>query len=151
MLRRHHKALLNVLDAPFDPDFDRYFALERMGHLFVMAVRFQGMPVGYSVWSMAPHAFHSSLMAAMNETFWIEPEFRQGFAGVQLFQKCEEELRALGIKLLYAYAQIDFEKDHRGIAGKVLTRLGYTPMDQTYMKDLRNERAPSTKRTDPVG
>ena len=151
MLRRHHAALINIHDAPFDPDFDRYFALERMGQLFVLVARYQDMPVGYAIWSMAPHVFHSTLAVATNDTFWLEPEHREWTNGLQMFILAEEELRALGIKLLYAYAQIDFEITHRGVAGKLLTRLGFKPMDQLYIKDLRDERRrpPSTNGTNP--
>lgn len=144
LMRRHHAALNVVEGAPFDPDFERYFALERAGCLVVFTARNRGELVGYSIWTLSPHAFHASMLAATNETFWLEPEFRQWTTGMELFAYSEQELAKLGASLLFAYGQIEFEKQHGGVTGKLLSRLGFKPMDQLYIKDLRHERATGT-------
>lgn len=142
LFRRHHAALINIPNAPFDPDFERYYALERMGHLVVLTLRYDGLLVGYSFWTLAPHAFHASLFAATNETYWIDEAYRSGSIGLKLFKLAEQGLRKLGVKLLFSYAQLGFAD---GGVGKILEHLGWLPMDQTYIKDLRDEQ-----RTDPA-
>lgn len=128
--------------APLDIDWSRYRVLEKVGQLKIgglFAPAFDGETlVGYNIFFVHPLLHHRSTLWAISDGMYLDPEHRRGAAGIQLITEAEAGLRAAGAKvILYSVKADDLAgKRQRGIAGKLLPRLGYQPFDQSWSKVL---------------
>ena len=70
---------------------------------------------------------------AVELAWWVQPEARGGSAGIRLVTAFQDWAREQGAKLV-AMSSLHLENDSR--VSSVLTRMGFTPSEHTYIKRL---------------
>ena len=119
---------------PLDPDWKQALDLDRAGVLHLLTVRVDGLLIGY-IYSYLLSSVFFSLPWATVQGFWIDPIRRSGWTGVKLFRENERGLRARGARAISIEVLLKIAPE-RGTVGRILTRLGYTPVGQMYAKVL---------------
>jgi GNAT superfamily N-acetyltransferase len=136
LFRRHYKEVANFQDkVPFDPDWERYFTYDLADVLNVLTVRDDKTLVGYAFVMVHPHPHYVSTLWAICDLFWLDPAYRFGWTGVNMFREVERHARERGVKVMQWGIKLNFEPD-RGTIAKLFIRLGYTPTEMTVSKYL---------------
>lgn len=89
--------------------------------------------VGYVFVFVFPHLHYASTLWAQTDIFWLDPVYRQGWAGIKIFRVLEKSLKEAGVKVIGVNTKLHFEAG-RGTIGKVFSRLGYKPVEMVYSK-----------------
>lgn len=113
---------------PLDPDLGQYQYLQDLEILHIMTVRDSGKLVGYHKSFVCPHIHFKSTLVAYTDLYFLLPEYRKGFIGVNLFRILEDKLKAKGVKKIYSMTKV--KKDN----SPLFDRLGYTLAEYAYTK-----------------
>ena len=114
-----------------DIDWDTYRQLEDLGILYVFVV-YDGTDIaGYAFYIRAPHHPHDrSMQYAIQDTFYVAPEYRGKGVGLTLLAFVEAYLHHEGVDLITQAA-----KPGSGF-NKVLKQRGYEHTENMYLKRL---------------
>jgi len=132
LLVDHYEELtLNKHKVKLNPDWNRYFELERQGKLHLFTLRDQTELVGYSVFFLDTHIHYKDLMVATNDIIYLKKSDRLGISGIRLIKYSEQQMKSLGadkitwhVKLSQDFRPILHRKgymDEDIIVGKILT------------------------------
>lgn len=113
---------------PLDPDIGQYLALEEQGILHLLTVRDNEKLVGYHKAFIVPHIHFKSTLVAYTDLYFLMPEYRKGFTGINFFKILEGKLKKLGVKKIYTMTKV--KKDNSAL----FNRLGYTLAEYAYTK-----------------
>lgn len=102
-----------------DVDWPTFQALESIGQLYILAVRHEGVLVGYMFAFLRPHLHSRKTVTAYVDVIFLSPEARKGMAGIRFLEYCDV---ALAAQADYIYWHIKPEKDFAPILER---RLGY--------------------------
>ncbi len=134
LIRQHWEEVETNRDTvPLDPHWDRYFEYDLLDILNVLTVRANGVLVGYLFVLVFPHLHHHSTMWAQTDLFWLNPAYREGWAGVRMFREMETHIKGRGAKVVKVVVKLFFEAE-RGTLGKLLKRLGYVNDETVWSK-----------------
>jgi GNAT superfamily N-acetyltransferase len=115
----------------YDFDFQTYDNLNKRGLVFAYTLRDNDDNlVGYYLAILGRDLNHKSVIQSTAMLVYVAPEFRKGVSGIRLIRGAEEELRKAGVH------KIVIGHTHRKDISSLLKRLGYTPTEIVYSKDL---------------
>lgn len=134
-LRHWREVAIFQNEVPYDPDWERMFALDRAGVLHILTARAGGVLVGYVVNLVSPNLHHLSTVWAHVEAFWLDPVHRRGWNGVKLFTENAKGLKVLGARIV-TLATLPWVEAERGTVSRIVKRLGYAPMGEIWGKLL---------------
>ena len=131
LLPAHYEELSVTKDAfPLDPDWNAYLCLEDEGVLHVITARSGTKLVGY-IWGMLTRNLHyRSCKMAIEDIYYLMPEYRRGRTGIRLLQAFEKRMIALGANRIVITTKVHL--DHT----KILERLGYTLFEKGFTKTV---------------
>lgn len=115
---------------PFNPSYERYNAANVQGYFYVFTARDAGKLIGYFGIYVTP-SMHSQVLMAQEDTFFIHPDYRDGFNAMRFIKHVERELAAVGVQEILFSCEMD-----NAVANKLLTFLKYEPVIQQYRKRL---------------
>lgn len=115
---------------PLDPNVADYDAKALAGSLHVVTVRRAGELVGYHITLVMPHLHYRSTLCGFVDVYWLRPDCRQGWTGVNLFREVERSLRARGVVKVYSGTKKHLD------AGAIFEHLGWTEAERLYSKTL---------------
>jgi GNAT superfamily N-acetyltransferase len=104
-------------------DYDQYENIDAIGALHVVVARSSGRIVGYWLGVVRPHLHYADSLSAFTDVYYVDPEFRKGRVGINLFKYAEKTLRARGTKV-----HLDMSK--------VFEHLGYRKTEILFTKVL---------------
>lgn len=116
---------------PYNPDKRRYFINNNIGFFHLLAARDEGKLVGYFGVYVTP-SMHSQVQTAVEDTFFIHPDYRQGRLAVRMIKTVEKYLSDLGVQEILFSCEID---NTSGIQG-LLRLLDYEPVIVQHRKRL---------------
>ena len=99
------------LGEPFDPDFDRYYALDRSGACAAWTARSGGALVGYVIWIWSRGLHSRCTTFADADPIYLAPEWRDGMTGLKFIRSSIAAVREL---VNPTYVRIE-EPGHLGI------------------------------------
>ena len=111
-----------------DPDYEAYQLMARMNMLHITTVRDQGRLVGYCVCVIRPHLHYRQSLTAINDIFYIHPDYRQGMTGVKMFKAVEKFLNKRGVQRVVMNTKL-----HQDV-GLIFERLGYRETERIFTK-----------------
>ena len=118
---------------PLDPDIGQYLHLEQVGVLHLFTVRDNEKLIGYHKAFIVPHIHFKSTLVAYADLYFLLPEYRKGFTGINFFRILEGKLKELGVKKIYTMTKV--HKDNSAL----FDRLGYTLAEYAYTKYIGDE------------
>ena len=136
LLERHWKEIALFQDKiPFSPQFDLYYAWERLGRLEIITARSNGILVGYIGQILGPGVHCSQTLWSLSDLIWLDPAYREGWTGVKLIREMEKRLRERGVKVFELQPKLHFEKDRGGLQ-KILKYLDFEEVATVHVKLL---------------
>lgn len=144
LLVLHWREVAQFQDIPLAPAFAQYLERQEAGNLRVYTVRGRKMPghpfeaqvdalAGYAVFFVQPNPHYTTSLQASADILFLHPDVRARTA-MRFIKWCDDQLAAEGCDLVYQ--RVKLSKDW----SPILTRIGYTPVDLTLVKDLRSAR-----------
>lgn len=117
---------------PFRPSRQRYEACNQTGFLILLTARDHARLVGYLALYLTA-SMHSQLPMAVEDTFFLHPDYRGGRNALRFIRYMERRCQARGIHELLFSCEID---NQSGIHG-LLKWLDYQPVIMQYSKALQ--------------
>ena len=131
LLRQHWQEVARNKDLMvLSPSHEVYEAMDQAGVLFLLGMFAEGDLIGYSCNIVTPHLHYSGLTVCQNDVLYLDPDYRNGGAGIRLMTATEREARSRGARLVLWHA-----KDG-SLMDKLLERRGYDVQDIVYSKAL---------------
>jgi len=115
---------------PFSLDMDTFEVLAEQGLLHCFTARADGKIIGYIVNAISDRHLHFEAKTANHLGWYVAPEFRKKLVGVKLLALTEEELRKIGVQIMYGSHTIHAD------ASQVFKRLGWQDVERHYVKVL---------------
>ena len=135
LVRRHWAEVALFTDKlPLDPDWKLALDMDRAGVLHVLTARKDGLLIGY-IFNYILRSLFCSVPWATVHGFWIDPLYREGRAGIDLFKENEKGLRDKGAKAVSIESLLHIHAD-RGTVGRIFEHLGYTRVGELWTKPL---------------
>lgn len=129
MMAKHYKEISH-LDGEFDPDVDRYVALNKAGSYEFIVAQIGGAIVGYAGYFVAPHQHSKSNVVAYQDMIYLEPICRGGGLGRMLIQECDNILKSKSV--VSVINAVSTKNDF----GQLLETMGYMMLDKLYTRRL---------------
>ena len=138
-MKKHYEEVYDFIDRfPFNPQWSYYFAIERAGYFYVLALRDEGFLVGYIGLILSPMLHTQTCLRARGDSFYLRPEWRGSVGLSSIFlraiKECERRMRELGVH------RIEWVPKRRGgqhvDSGPVFKRLGYVEVEYVFAKLL---------------
>ena len=117
--------LVGVEMAPFNPQLDRYIALNRAGQFLFYTVRFGGKPVAYSGMYLLP-SMHTGLLIGREDTIYVDPDHR-GRVGKALVRAILSDMKERGA------TQVLITPIGDSRLAKLWQRMGFRPIGQVMV------------------
>jgi len=128
ILQEHKKALPGYMDEPININWKIYEILAEGGLLRIYTVRDDGMLVGYAVFTLNPNTRHQHILQAQQEVLYLRPDFRKGTMGLLLIKYADKALSEVGVQVILHNVNVSYD------ISALLKRVGYVPLEQTYIK-----------------
>lgn len=116
-----------------DVDYEQYDALDACGALHVVAARSAGKIVGYFLALIRPHLHYATSLSAFTDVYYIDPEYRKGRTGYDLFKFAEQSLRQRGVEKIFTGT-----KKHLDVS-TLFRRLGYVETETLFTKYIKED------------
>ena len=123
-----HKELFGKVS----PDLDLYRAFDKRGVLRILTARHAGELVGYFVFVVKPNAHYRHVLAAIEDLYFLAPEYRKGITGYRFLRRAVEAMEESGAHI--GSLRTKLKHDH----GQLLERLGFRPVEVIYQKVFRH-------------
>ena len=134
LFRQHHaEAGLEQEAIPLDPDWDRLFAIDLAGGLYVTTARADKLLIGYAVSVVTTSLWHAGTRAAHLELIYLDPLYRQGWLGYTILKQHINGLQQGAVRVIKAEAS---EQMLDGRLAVLLKRLGMKPIERGFYKLL---------------
>lgn len=143
LLRQHWHEVAAYDDIPLAVDTSSYLASGEAGvarcytvrsatsgHLRGLSAEFVGNLVGYALFFVRPAPHYAGSLQAAQDVIYLDPALRGG-TGAEFIAWCDEQLRADGVQVVHHH-----QKNAHPALGKVLSRLGYTPVETVWSRRL---------------
>lgn len=131
LLIRHWKEVAFYKDIKINPDMGAYLRLEEKGAAVTLTVRANKELIGYQVYLVGPN-LHYKVLQATDDLHFLHPAYRKSGIGLRLFRFSEQEMKKLGVVILFGRTKADPKLDHSAI----FEHLGYDKQDIIYTKRL---------------
>jgi hypothetical protein len=112
----------------FFPDEDLYEQLNKLDAVKLYTVRDGTELVGYAVYLLNGHPHYMTTIMAMNDAYYVRPEYRKGTIAIKLLALAERKLKESGAQFITMRSKVahDF--------GRMLTRRDYAPIETLFGK-----------------
>lgn len=134
LLPLHYEELCVTKDPrfPVNPDKDAYQRMADQGRLRAVTVREADtrLLVGYIFFIITPQLHYKDCLLALEDVYFIHPEYRQGRVGIRLFKYAEEVLKRIGVQRIFLHTKVHMD------VGRLFEYLDYKFTDKVYVKTL---------------
>jgi hypothetical protein len=120
----YEELTLNKEKVQLDPDWDKYYELERLGKLVIITIRNTGHLSGYAFFIVDTSLHYKSLTVANNDVIYVIPSLR-GASGFKFLRFCHIEMSSRADKVTFHV------KDFKNW-GPILSRFGYAKEDSLW-------------------
>ncbi len=105
-----------------------YFEAQDYGHIKLFTASVGDKIVGYGLFAIDDHIHHKSLLCAKQTALFIKKIYRGN--GIAFVKYCEKELKNMGIHYIQQSTTVKHDWS------LVLIRLGYSKLEEIYIKEL---------------
>lgn len=132
LVQHYHEVALNKDKIKYDPNWEFYYKAEQLNMFYVFTARTDaGKLVGYNCYFLNPHPHYGGTMCAVNDIFYVVPEYRGKMAGVRLLKFSEDTLhKTRGVTYFFMHVKPDHD------FSAILLNRGYSLHEYIYSKVL---------------
>ena len=131
LLEMHWQEIAHWHDIKLAPDWATYERMAEAGLLRIYTVRTSTWRlVGYAVFFVRHNVHYSSSLQAVQDILFLLPAHRGAAVGAGLVQYAEDDLRQLGVQVVYHHVKHAFD------FGPMLDRMGYERVEHVMAKRL---------------
>ena len=112
-------------------DFEAYADQERMGTLQVMVARADGFVIGYHLSFIHPHLHYRDSLSAYTDVFYVDPSYRKGSVGINLFREVEKAWKARGVQKAFTGTKKSLD------LSRLFEHLGWTAAETLFVKMIQ--------------
>ena len=123
-----YAAEISVYDEDLNPDYEKYYVLERANVLRCFTLREHGELKGFASCYLEMQIHHKRHYRAVIETIFVEKDARIGMAGAKFLSQIEAKLKAEGVK------SISIASGLKHNISNLLQRMGYIPHEIIHTK-----------------
>lgn len=118
------------------PQLDAYAALEAAGILHALVARAAGEVIGYHLAFVRVHMHYAADPHAFTDIYYVHPDHRRGFVGVNLFREYERHMRRRGVKKLVSATKLHISNVTGGSLdiSPIFKRLGWRNTESGWTK-----------------
>jgi GNAT superfamily N-acetyltransferase len=127
LLQKNHDET-GVYQLPYNPNYPRYLALEKVDYIRFFTARLNGQIVGFALFFMDFEIYQKEVQSATQTLNYVTPEHRG--AGYSFMKFCDDILQKQGVNSIWRQASV--KRD----IGKVYERLGYALVEMSYLRRL---------------
>lgn len=133
LLEKHYEEVAFRKDKiAFNPDYDKYLALDDLGMLHCVGAFKGGELIGYFLSIMNINLHYKDHIYAANDVLYIAPEHRAGRAAYNMFRFAEKDLASKGVSVLTIHMKTHVPFD------RLCESLGYTYLERIYAKYIQD-------------
>lgn len=138
ILSRRQQAEVGEDYQPYNPDWSRYFAMDRAGSCGVWTARpiAGGTLAGYIIWLTFRGLHCVDTVFASADLIYMPPEWRSGLRGYKFVKSSIEAVKLQKPDIIHVETNFLYKQ---GKLGNLLARLGLRKIGEVY--EWRNERA----------
>lgn len=112
----------------FNPDYEKYLSLEKVGMTHLTTVRDDGVLVGYCLACLVPNMHYKDHVYAMNDVIYVDPKYRHSWIPGKLLEYAEAEYKRLGASVMTIHMKIKIPFD------ALCKSVGLDKVENIYMK-----------------
>ena len=127
MVALHHEETGTMNHEEFDPDYQRYLAVEKSGLSRLFIVDDGEDLVGYSFFFVMPHMHYRKAIWAYQDVLFIKPAYR-GTLSVEFVKWCDSQLFDEGVSRIVR--SVHEKNDYSGL----LKHVGYEPLETQFIR-----------------
>lgn len=129
---------------PFDPDWERWLAIERAGSLTAWTARTMGgVLVGYILWVRSRGLNCVSTVFAEARLIYLLPQWREGWTGYKFIRSAIEAMRLENVDLIRIETNALYENDRLGL---IMKRLKFTRVGSVWRSEMKDASGGEMKR-----
>ena len=107
LLEKHYEEVHLFPDKiPFNPDYDKYFELEKMGLTHTLTVRHDKKLVGYIVAFLYPNLHYKDHMYAINDVIYLDEKYRHTDVAEEMLRYAESYYKGLGASVMTFHMKV---------------------------------------------
>ena len=128
LFENHYKELSVTKQYKLNPDYDVY--LQNAGRIRVVLCKDNNLIIGYIVFFVAPHLHYKDCLMAVEDIYYLKPEYRKGTVGIKMFKYAEKYLKSLGINLIKYSTKTHLDNT------KLFEYLGCKFIEKVFIKEI---------------
>ena len=127
LMLENHKETGSTDSIEFNPDKDKYLAIENVGLMKLFTARDEGKLVGYAIFLISVHLHYSCQLWAMQDVMFMKNTHR-GIGSYRFMKWVDEELANLGVNVVLRSVHV--RKDY----SRILEKIGYQKIETSFMR-----------------
>lgn len=128
---KHYKEVYNYCDdIELSVDVAAYAQAEKEGKYFFFGVTLDDEIIGYCGFFVTYNIHYDKSLQARQDVVYLKEEFRKKGAGKAFIKYCDEQLKKLGVQVVYHHSKVYADIGH------ALLPLGYEEIEKLYCKRL---------------
>jgi len=136
LLADHWHEVAHYPDLRLAPDRERYQRIEDSGALRIYTARAETKLVGYLAVFVSQSLHYRQALFANQDVLYVDPKFRGSRAGVGLIRFAHDDLRRMGVTVIYQHVK---HKSSINVGPMLGRLLGYEHVDDLWAKRLDKE------------
>lgn len=128
LFENHYEELSVTKQYKLNPDYDVY--LQNSGRIRVILCKDDEAIIGYIVFFVAPHLHYKDCLMAIEDIYYLKPEYRKGTVGIKMFKYAEKHLKSLGINLIKYSTKTHLDNT------KLFEYLGCKFIEKVFIKEI---------------
>lgn len=113
-----------------NPHVEGYKEIDDLGGLIIFTIRDDNRLIGYSFFILQYSFHYKQLICAVNDLFYLLPEYRGRWLGTKFLKESEALLKKMGVH------QVQMRTKTYANFGKILERAGYKEIEIAYRKNI---------------
>lgn len=128
LARQYYQDLVPEHDLPYDLNVGQYLGAQDHGNVVFVSCRDDGKIVGGILFFVMPYLYSRRKMIAIEEWFYLDEQYRKGFAGIKLLKTAERVLKLRGVDIINVICKAHQDKT------ALYERLGYRYTEKHFSK-----------------
>ena len=128
LLDAHYKELSVMQEYPLNPDFEIYRAHDAKGTAKVILCKDDDKVVGYIVFFVGKHLHYTDCLIAVEDIYFLLPEYRKGRTGLKMFMFAEKYLQSIGVNMIKYSTKMHHDNS------SLFEYLGFKNTEKVYTK-----------------